>query len=46
MNELEVENEKLRQDYQLLRNSIERGVEQQELEGTFLKFSKRVNFFI
>lgn len=31
--ELEVENEKLRQDYQLLRNSINRGVESQELEG-------------
>lgn len=31
--ELEVENEKLRQDYQLLRNSIKRGVESQELEG-------------
>lgn len=31
--ELEVENEKLRQDYQLLRNSIKRGVENQELEG-------------
>lgn len=33
--ELEVENEKLRQDYQLLRNSIERGVEQQELESQY-----------
>lgn len=33
MSELEVENEKLRQDYQLLRNSIKRGVEHQELEG-------------
>lgn len=33
--ELEVENEKLRQDYQLLRNSINRGVEGQELEGEF-----------
>lgn len=32
--ELEVENEKLRQDYQLLRNSINRGVESKELEGT------------
>lgn len=31
--ELEVENEKLRQDYQLLRNSIDRGVESRELEG-------------
>lgn len=31
--ELEVENEKLRQDYQLLRNSINRGVESRELEG-------------
>lgn len=35
MSELEVENEKLRQDYQLLRNSIKRGVEHQELEGKF-----------
>lgn len=33
MSELEVENGKLRQDYQLLRNSIKRGVEHQELEG-------------
>lgn len=33
VSELEVENEKLRQDYQLLRNSIKRGVEQQELEA-------------
>lgn len=33
--ELEVENEKLRQDYQLLRNSIDRGVESKELEGMF-----------
>lgn len=33
--ELEVENEKLRHDYQLLRNSIKRGVEGQELEGEF-----------
>lgn len=33
--ELEVENEKLRQDYQLLRNSIQRGVEQQELEAQY-----------
>lgn len=31
--ELEVENEKLRQDYQLLRNSINRGVESRELDG-------------
>lgn len=31
--ELEVENEKLRQEYLLLRNSIKRGVESQELEG-------------
>ena len=35
MSELEVENEKLRQDYQLLRNSIKRGVEQQELEAQY-----------
>lgn len=34
--ELEVENEKLRKDYQLLRNSIIRGVENQELEGEWL----------
>lgn len=33
--ELEVENEKLRQDYQLLRNSIKRGVEQQELDAQY-----------
>lgn len=31
--ELEVENEKLRQDYELLRNSIKRGVVEQELEA-------------
>lgn len=35
ISELEVENEKLRQDYQLLRNSINRGVEQQELESQY-----------
>lgn len=35
VSELEVENEKLRQDYQLLRNSIQRGVEQQELEAQY-----------
>lgn len=35
VSELEVENEKLRQDYQLLRNSIKRGVEQQELEAQY-----------
>lgn len=35
ISELEVENEKLRQDYQLLRNSIQRGVEQQELEAQY-----------
>ncbi|XP_037046669.1 unconventional myosin-Va-like isoform X1 [Bradysia coprophila] len=34
--ELEVENEKLRQDYQLLRNSINRGVESQELEAQYV----------
>lgn len=33
---MEVENEKLRQDYQLLRNSIDRGVESRELEGMLL----------
>lgn len=31
--ELEVENDKLRQEYSLLRNSIQRGVQSQELEG-------------
>lgn len=36
ISELEVENERLRQDYQLLRNSVERGVEQQELEAQYL----------
>ncbi|KAG5676919.1 hypothetical protein PVAND_006716 [Polypedilum vanderplanki] len=36
LSELEVENEKLRQDYQLLRNSIKRGVEQQELEAQYI----------
>lgn len=35
MSELEVENEKLRQDYQLLRNSIKRGVESQELDAQY-----------
>lgn len=35
MSELEVENEKLRQDYQLLRNSIQRGVEHQELDAQY-----------
>lgn len=35
ISELEVENEKWRQDYQLLRNSIQRGVEQQELEAQY-----------
>lgn len=36
ISELEVENEKLRQDYQLLRHSVDRGVEQQELEAQYL----------
>lgn len=36
--ELEVENEKLRKEFLLLRNSINRGVAQQELEG--LLFNK------
>ncbi|KAL7048410.1 hypothetical protein ACKWTF_003346 [Chironomus riparius] len=36
ISEMEVENEKLRQDYQLLRNSINRGVEHQELESQYL----------
>lgn len=35
ISELEVENERLEQDYQLLRNSIYRGVEQQELEAQY-----------
>lgn len=35
VSELEVENEKLKQDYQLLRNSIQRGVEQQEIEAQY-----------
>jgi myosin V len=34
LSEMELENEKLREDYNLLRNSIKRGVEHQELEGT------------
>jgi hypothetical protein len=33
LSEMELENEKLREDYLLLRNSIKRGVEHQELEG-------------
>lgn len=43
MSELEVENEKLRQDYQLLRNSIKRGVEHQELEGK--KINEEESYF-
>jgi myosin V len=35
LSEMELENEKLREDYLLLRNSIKRGVEHQELEGNF-----------
>lgn len=35
LSELECENEKLRQDYELLRNSINRGVEQQEMEAQY-----------
>lgn len=35
ISELEVENEKLRQDYELLRNSIKRGVEHQEIEAQY-----------
>lgn len=35
ISELEVENEKLRQDYVLLRNSINRGVENQELDAQY-----------
>lgn len=35
LSELEVENEKLRQDYDLLRNSIKRGVEHQELNAQY-----------
>lgn len=35
LSELEVENEKLRQDYELLRNSIKRGVEHQELNAQY-----------
>lgn len=35
LSEMEVENEKLRQDYELLRNSIQRGVEQQEMEAQY-----------
>lgn len=34
--ELEVEIEKLRQDYNLLRNSIKRGVEEREMEAQYL----------
>ncbi|XP_035794432.1 unconventional myosin-Va-like isoform X1 [Anopheles albimanus] len=33
--ELEVENEKLRQDYNLLRNSIKRGVESREMDAQY-----------
>lgn len=33
--ELEVENEKLKQDYKLLRNSIDRGVADLELEAQY-----------
>ncbi|GAB0095574.1 unconventional myosin-Va [Sergentomyia squamirostris] len=35
ISELEMENDRLRQDYQLLRNSINRGVEQKELEAHY-----------
>lgn len=35
LSELECENEKLRQDYELLRNSITRGVEMQEIEAQY-----------
>ncbi len=44
--ELEVENEKLRQDYQLLRNSINRGVESQELEGKCITVKKERFSFV
>lgn len=43
ISEMEVENDKLRQDYQLLRNSIDRGVHHEELEGLFDKFCGRSN---
>lgn len=33
--ELEIENEKLRKDFQMMRNSINRGVESQELQGNW-----------
>lgn len=35
LSELEIENEKLRKDCQLLRNSINRGVEDRELQGMY-----------
>lgn len=33
--ELEIENEKLRKEFELMRNSLNRGVESQELQGNF-----------
>lgn len=43
MSELEIENEKLRKDILLLRNSIDRGIAEKELEGTqqFFKLFQR-----
>lgn len=40
VSELEVENEKLRHDYELLRSSIKSGTATQELDGNsmFIKF--------
>lgn len=37
-----MENEKIRQDYQLLRNSIKRGVEQQELESQYVTLQEEL----
>ncbi|XP_039433322.1 unconventional myosin-Va isoform X2 [Culex pipiens pallens] len=40
--ELEVEIEKLRQDYNLLRNSIKRGVEEREMEAQYLALQEEL----
>lgn len=42
ISELEVENDKLKHDYELLRNSIHRGVEQQELYAQNLALQEEV----
>lgn len=38
VSELEIENEKLRKDILLLRNSIDRGIAEDELEGKISEF--------